>query len=30
MSVNSGFRNIYLANSWLGKYLAAIHLDVKE
>ena len=30
ISVNSGFRNIYLATSWLGKYLATIHLDFKE
>jgi len=30
LSVNSGFRNIYLATSWLGKYLATIHLDFKE
>ena len=29
-TVNSGFRNIYLAASWLGKYLAIIHLDFKE
>ena len=28
--VNSGFRNIHLATSWLGKYLATIHLDFKE
>ena len=30
MSVNSGFRNIYLATSWHGKYFASIHLDFKE
>ena len=30
VSVNSGFRKIYLATSWLGKYLATIHLDFKE
>ena len=24
ISVNSGFRNIYLPTSWLGKYLATI------
>ena len=30
ISVNSGFRNIYLASSRLGKYLTAIHLDFKE
>ena len=30
ISVNSDFRNIYLATSWLGKYLATIHLDFKE
>ena len=30
ISVNSGFRNIYLATSWLGKYLATIHFDFKE
>ena len=30
MSVNSGFRNIYLATWWLGKYQATIHLDLKE
>ena len=30
ISVDSGFRNIYLATSWLGKYLATIHLDFKE
>jgi len=30
ISVNSGFRNIYLATSWLGKYFATIHLDFKE
>ena len=30
ISVNSGFRNIYLPTSWLGKYLATIHLDFKE
>ena len=30
ISVNSGLRNIYLATSWLGKYLATIHLDFKE
>ena len=30
ISVNSGFRNIYLATSWLSKYLATIHLDFKE
>ena len=29
ISVNSGFRNIYLATSWLGKHLASIHLDFK-
>ena len=29
ISVNSGFRNLYLATSWLGKYLATIHLDFK-
>ena len=28
--MNSGFRNIYLAASPLGKYAAAIHLDFKE
>ena len=28
--VNSGFRNIYLATSWLGKYFATIYLDFKE
>ena len=27
---SSGFRNIYLATSWLGKYLATINLDFKE
>ena len=27
--VNSGFRNIYLATSSLGKHLASIHLDFK-
>ena len=30
ISVNSGFRNIYLATSSLGKYLATIYLDFKE
>ena len=30
ISVNSGFRNIYLATSWLGKYFATIHLYIKE
>ena len=32
ISVNSGFRNIYLATSWLGKYFATtcIHLYFKE
>ena len=30
ISVNSGFRNIYLATSWLGKYFATFHLDFKE
>ena len=30
ISMNSGFRNIYLATSWLDKYLATIHLDFKE
>ena len=30
ISVNSGFRNIYLATSWLGKYFATIPLDFKE
>ena len=30
ISVNSGFRNIYLAASRLVKYLATIHLDFKE
>ena len=30
ISVNSGFRNIYLAASRLGKHLATIHLDFKE
>ena len=30
ISVNSGFRNIYLATSWLGKYFATIHLNFKE
>ena len=30
ISVNSGFRNIYLAASQLGKYLPIIHLDFKE
>ena len=30
ISVNSGFKNIYLAASQLGKYLATIHLDFKE
>ena len=30
LKVNSGFRNIYLATSWLGKYFATIHLDFKE
>ena len=29
-TVSSGFRNIYLSASWLGKYLATIHLDFKE
>ena len=29
-TVSSGFRNIYLSASWLGKYLAIIHLDFKE
>ena len=28
-SVNSGFKNIYLAASWLDKYLATIHFDFK-
>ena len=28
--VNSGYRNIYLATSWLGKYFATIHLDFEE
>ena len=28
--LNSGFRNIYLATSWLGKYFATIHLHFKE
>ena len=27
---SSGFRNIYLATSLLGKYLATINLDFKE
>ena len=30
ISVNSGLRNIYLATSWLGKYLATINFDFKE
>ena len=30
ISVNSGFRNIYLPTSWLGEYLATIYLDFKE
>ena len=30
ISVNSGFYNIYLATSWLGKYAATLHLDFKE
>ena len=30
ISVNSGFKNIYLTTSWLGKYFATIHLDFKE
>ena len=30
ISVNSGFRNIYLATSWLGTHFATIHLDFKE
>ena len=30
ISVNSGFRNMYLATSWLGKYVATIHLDFQE
>ena len=30
ISVNSGFRNIYLATSWLDIYFATIHLDFKE
>ena len=30
ISVNSGFRNIYLAAWRLSKYLASIHLDFKE
>ena len=30
ISVNSGFRNTYLAASRLGKYLAIIHLDFKD
>ena len=30
ISVNSGFRNIYLAALWLGEYLATIRLDFKE
>ena len=30
ISVNSGFRNIYLATPWLGKTFATVHLDVKE
>ena len=30
ISVNSGFRNIYLAASRRRKYLATIHLDFKE
>ena len=30
ISVNSGFRNTYLAASQLGKYLPIIHLDFKE
>ena len=30
ISVNSGFRKMYLATSRHGKYLATIHLDFKE
>ena len=30
ISVNSDFRNIYLAASRLGELLASIHLDFKE
>ena len=30
ISVDSGFKNIYLAALHLGKYLATIHLDFKE
>ena len=30
ISVNSGFWDIYLAASRLGKYLATLHLDFKE
>ena len=30
ISVNSGFRNIWFATSWLGIYLATIHLDFRE
>ena len=30
ISVNSGFRNIYLATSWLSIYFTTIHLDFKE
>ena len=30
ISVNSGFRNIYLSASRLGKYITTIHLDFKE
>ena len=29
ISVDSGFRNIYLAASRLGKYFATVHLDFK-
>ena len=30
ISVKSGFRNTYLATSWLGKYFATIHFFLKE
>ena len=30
ISVNSGFRNIYLATSWLGKYFATMRSRIKS
>ena len=30
ISVISGFRNIYVAASWLGIEMTTIHLDFKE